>query len=33
MTPGSQAKIIDAGHRMHIEDAVLFSKTILEFLR
>ena len=33
LTPGSQVKILEAGHRMHIEDAALFSNAILEFLR
>jgi 2-hydroxy-6-oxonona-2,4-dienedioate hydrolase len=32
LLPGSQVKLLEAGHRMHIEEPALFSQAILQFL-
>jgi len=33
LTPGSQVKLVDAGHRLHIENPALFSQAVSDFLR
>ena len=32
LTPGSKLAVLEAGHRMHIEDALLFASAIRDFL-
>jgi pimeloyl-ACP methyl ester carboxylesterase len=32
LLPESQVKLLDAGHRMHVEEPVLFSRAITEFI-
>jgi pimeloyl-ACP methyl ester carboxylesterase len=33
LTPGSQLKLVDAGHRLHVENPDLFSEAVAEFLK
>jgi len=33
LTPGSQLKLVEAGHRLHVESPVLFSHAVADFLR
>ena len=33
LTPGSQLQIVDAGHRLHVENPDLFSRVVAEFLK
>ena len=33
LTPGSQLQLVEAGHRLHVENTALFSQAVAEFLR
>jgi pimeloyl-ACP methyl ester carboxylesterase len=33
LTPGSSLRILDAGHRLHVEEPVVFGEAVLEYLR
>lgn len=33
LTPGSRLKLVDAGHRLHVEAPALFAESVAEFLR